>query len=82
MALIAIANYYDGILDFMNENLDGSTLQVILTVPCFRVPEIADDELVEFSLKLSCKDELGISDLSIGLTTLEEVFLTVKAGRE
>jgi ABC-type multidrug transport system ATPase subunit len=71
--------FYDSILQFMGDALEGCTLQANIDgAMFFRVPEVADDELIDFFLEVEdCKDELGISDLSIGLTTLEEVFLTL-----
>ena len=42
----------------------------------FKVPDLPDDQLVEFFKSVEEKrDELGITDFSVGLTTLEEVFL-------
>ena len=42
----------------------------------FKVPNLPDDQLVEFFKSVEEKrEELGITDFSVGLTTLEEVFL-------
>ena len=49
-------------------NVDGAMF--------FKVPEADDETLVNFfKLVEERRNELGISDFSVGLTTLEEVFL-------
>ena len=65
------------VANFMQTSLPGTELvNNIDGAMFFKVPNIDDEILVAFFKTVEEKrDELGITDFSVGLTTLEEVFL-------
>ena len=80
MTIIAKApQFTDGVMEFISRTLEGSSLESkVDNALFFRIPDVDDRDLIEFFLEVEARrEEIGISDLSIGLTTLEEVFLTL-----
>lgn len=70
---------------FIETSIQGATIQgaVIGGYMNYLVPRKYTSELVPFFRKLEeNKEELGILDLQLGLTTLEEVFLSIAENAE
>ena len=69
--------YIKAVQEFMLNGLKGSELVGHVDMALFfKVPDTDDATLVHFFESVeSRRQELGISDFSVGLTTLEEVFL-------
>lgn len=70
---------------FVESNIKGATIQgqIIGGYINYVIPRDSTQELVPFFRKLEArKEELGIIDLQLGLTTLEEVFLSIAENAE
>lgn len=81
----AVPGKTEGVQKFIESNIKGSKIQgsVIGGYMNYLVPREATAELVPFFRKLEAqKDDLGIMDLQLGLTTLEEVFLSIAESAE
>jgi ABC-type multidrug transport system ATPase subunit len=76
-AIVKSPEYEQKVCDFMTEKLPNSKLENNVDgAMFFKVPEADDEQLVSFfKLVEEKREELGITDFSVGLTTLEEVFL-------
>lgn len=81
----AVPGKVEEVQKFVESNIKGSKIQgaVIGGYMNYLVPRNMTSELVPFFRKLeSQKDSLGIMDLQLGLTTLEEVFLSIAESAE
>ena len=76
-AIVRSSKYETQVANFMSINLPASKLvNNIEGAMFFKVPEADDESLIKFfKLMEEKREELGITDFSVGLTTLEEVFL-------
>ncbi|GAB2289622.1 hypothetical protein Dimus_023931 [Dionaea muscipula] len=74
----ARTSYLEATKRFFNDHLDVKPKEESAAFLTYVIPREKEGELKEFFAKLQDMErELGISDIQLGLTTLEEVFLTI-----